>query len=118
MSRLTDVHPKLVGFPLEFNKGWDQIVLDLARELDEIDPGWEPLQIKEKFGALRFYWKKESSDGSPDEAWDAIERAERRSRETCEMCGREGRLRGKSWVMTLCDEHGDKYERGELIREE
>ena len=117
MPRLTEAHPKLAGFPLEFNEGWDQVVFDLARELDGIVPGWEPLQIKEKFGGLRFYWRDGSDDDgldddTMDEAGDAIERAERRSKETCEMCGKVGRLRGRSWVKTLCDEHGDEFEGG------
>lgn len=118
-KRLAFDHPRLDVFPLEFNRGWDEIVLDLANELDEIAPGWKPLQIKEKFGLLRFYWHHESlSEEVLDRAEDAIQRAEERSAVICEMCGKPGSIRGKSWVMTLCDEHGDKYDKGELRREE
>ena len=122
-KRLAFAHQSLDGFPLEFNRGWDQIVIDLANELDEIAPGWKPTQIKEKFGVLRFYWElsEEALDRAEDairRAEDAIRRAEDRSAVTCEMCGEPGSLRGKSWVMTLCDEHGIRYDRGELMREE
>lgn len=109
MSERLSSHPKLEGFSLEFDPGWDQIVLDLARELDEIDPEWQPVQIKEKFGGLRCYLDSGNmSDDVYDAVSDAVERAERRASRTCEICGSPGELRNGGWMKTLCDEHARK----------
>lgn len=58
------------------------------------------LQIKEKFGALRFY----ISNGT-EEMHDAIMQAENASSQICEDCGEPGRLREGAWLKTLCDHH-------------
>lgn len=58
------------------------------------------VQIKEKFGTLRFYCAQTSSDID-----GAIYMAETLSEQTCEVCGRPGILRNGSWLKVLCDEH-------------
>jgi hypothetical protein len=50
------------------------------------------LQIKEKFGALRFYWNGEMPDAVKGKVEEAIALATARSACTCEICGLEGRL--------------------------
>lgn len=39
-----------------------------------------------------------------DRANDAITKAEEKSYETCEWCGKPGKRRGRGWIRTLCDE--------------
>lgn len=57
-------------------------------------------QIKEKYGALRFYYH------GGDERIDGMVRmAEAMSAATCEHCGNIGKPRGKNWIYTACDEH-------------
>lgn len=71
-----------------------------------------PSQIKEKFGTLRFYYD------SPEELPESIDRsleaaiveAEHCSATTCELCGKAGKIRGKTlsgkrigWIKTLCN---------------
>ena len=58
------------------------------------------VQVKEKFGALRFYYR----DG--DEAIAGmVELAEYMSARTCEECGLPGKIRDGGWIRTLCDAH-------------
>jgi hypothetical protein len=63
-------------------------------------------QIKEKFGALRWYL-------SSNELLSVIvDFAELTSHWTCLVCGTEGRLRtDRNWLLTLCDAH-DQLDRG------
>ena len=64
------------------------------------------LQIKEKFGTLRFYWSGDMSDAAKARVEEAIALATARSACTCEICGAEGRLRNRGgWFATACAEH-------------
>lgn len=59
------------------------------------------MQVKEKFGGLRFYVGAASR-----EFFDTIEAAEKASYEICEQCGEPGKLREDlGWILTLCDKH-------------
>ena len=58
------------------------------------------VQIKEKFGTLRFY-----TNGSNDQIYGMIRMAESMSAVTCEECGAPGKTRGRSWIYTACDAH-------------
>jgi hypothetical protein len=59
------------------------------------------MQVKEKYGGLRFYIGSASQ-----EFFDAIDAAEHESYLTCEQCGEPGELRGDlGWVLTLCNKH-------------
>lgn len=66
-------------------------------------PKIEAVQVKEKFGTLRFYtnYSDEYIDG-------AISMAEHMSSITCETCGKPGELQGKGWLYTACEEHLQK----------
>lgn len=57
-------------------------------------------QVKEKFGALRFYYT-----GGDDNIYGMVRMAESMSEVTCEECGSPGESRGGGWVRTLCDTH-------------
>lgn len=57
-------------------------------------------QVKEKYGGLRFYYS-----GGDDYIDGAVVLAEYLSEMTCEKCGAPGKMRGRSWVYTACDEH-------------
>lgn len=87
---------------LDIGPGWYPIVIDLDRELSSIDPAYQLVQVKEKFGGLRYYVEFEPDRSRP--GFNALIRAaELRSERTCEVCGAEGgpAHRG-SWVRTLC----------------
>ena len=92
------------GF-FSIGKGWYPIVKDLIEDLIKL--GWDKqvIQVKEKFGGLRFY----ISEGS-DEIYKRIADAERLSYETCEICGNTGEMRKDiGWIRTLCNKHYEEY---------
>jgi hypothetical protein len=68
--------------------------------------GWnrEVIQVKEKFGTLRFY----INEGT-DDIHRRIAKAEIESATICEATGKPGKLRTDiGWHRTLCDEEYDK----------
>lgn len=78
-----------------------QQALTSDRDKDEFDVPYV-VQVKEKFGTLRFYcWCFQSH------AIDAvISRMEEDSESICEDCGKPGELRMDiGWYSTLCDTH-------------
>lgn len=79
--------------------GWYGIVSRLVDDLLAL--GWDGsvLQVKEKFGGLRFY-----IGGGSDTVHDRILAAEEESYKTCEECGGPGILREERfWRLTLCE---------------
>jgi len=63
------------------------------------------VQVKEKFGTLRFY-----VDGGSPEMQAVIAFAEDMSSRMCEQCGAPAHTRAGGWVRTLCDEHEAQYQ--------
>jgi hypothetical protein len=85
--------------------GWNQLIEDL------IALGWDQhvIQVKEKFGGLRFY-----IDSGSDEMYNRISKAENDSYTICEETGKPGELRTDiGWMRTLCD---DEYEKAKAKR--
>lgn len=58
------------------------------------------MQIKEKFGTLRFYY-----DGGDQYILGLVSMAEEWADRTCEECGEVGSRRSGGWIKTLCDKH-------------
>lgn len=58
------------------------------------------MQIKEKFGGLRFYY-----DGGDEHIGGMVRMAESWAARHCEECGKPGESRSGGWIRTLCDEH-------------
>lgn len=57
------------------------------------------IQVKEKFGGLRFY-----VDGISEEVMEKVDAICEKSLSTCEWCGGMGSQRTvRSWITTLCD---------------
>jgi len=61
------------------------------------------MQVKEKFGTLRFYY-----NGGDAVVRGMTSMAESMSAVTCEICGSPGKSRGGSWITTLCDKHAEE----------
>ena len=79
--------------------GWEGIVRPLIDRA--VAEGIEILQVKEKFGGLRFY-----VGSAPQEFYDAADAAEVQSLKTCEFCGQPGTPKGRvgrGWIKTLCE---------------
>lgn len=99
-----DPMKSLLYFGFECNDGWFQLIYDLCKGIKKIVDSNEDmkdlivLQVKEKFGELRFY-----IGGGTKEIYNLIHEAEVKSSKTCEVCSGEGELmiRG-GWYKTLC----------------
>lgn len=89
------------GFP---GDGWEPLLRRLSEKLEPLIAAFPPeerpraVQVKEKFGTLRFYMSGETTEMSA-----AIREAEAESARTCEACGAPGKARGGGWIQTLCD---------------
>ena len=104
-----------VPFHFECGDGWLALLWELSSrieaEIEAIKVAQDSndenvpfaIQVKEKFGTLRFYMSSETEAMSK-----AILEAERRSGVTCEVCGELGQRRDGGWVSTLCDLHARK----------
>lgn len=79
---------------------WDEWKSREPRKVPEPIEQVVAIQVKEKFGGLRFYY----SGG--DEYIRGLEKmAEAMSYRTCEKCGAPGKPTEGGWIRTLCDEH-------------
>lgn len=58
------------------------------------------VQVKEKFGGLRFYY-----EGGDEYINGLSAMAESMSYVTCETCGKPGKSTSDGWIRTLCEEH-------------
>lgn len=89
---------------LEIGEGWYPLVEPLFKYIEEYNKTAETpievIQVKEKFGGLRFY-----TSAGTKELHDMIDEAEAKSYTICEMCGKPGKTRSRyHWLCTLCDE--------------
>lgn len=88
---------------IEVDDGWYDLIDALCHQIQSHcqwrDINVEAVQVKEKFGGLRFY-----VDCSEDYLDGAIDMAEEMSYRICERCGKPGKARGGGWIRTLCDE--------------
>ncbi len=84
--------------------GWFDLIKELCEKLNAMKPGksLKVVQVKEKFGGLRFYVEGVSEEKS-EKVYKLIAEAEEKSFTTCEYCGKPGKQSGKNWVKTLCD---------------
>lgn len=103
---------------IECNTGWFGIIDELSSKIEEINHSFVnkehkifAVQIKQKYGTLRFY--TELSDSLFDEheicneIWktvnDLVYETEIKSANTCECCGKAGKIIAGPYVETLCE---------------
>lgn len=88
-------------FGIEHDSGWDELVYNLCKDLNDMGFDGDVHQIKEKLGGLRFY-----ISGGSDAVHERISEAERESYKTCEICGKPGKVKdNRGWLKCVCDEH-------------
>ena len=95
-----DMTKTCLAFGFECGDGWFSLILEAATELEALDLDIKALQVKEKFGGLRFYL-----DQQPHAADPIIRRAELRASAECEDCGARGQRGGNGYIRTLCPKH-------------
>lgn len=116
-NRHGDMKETLMCWGFECGDGWYQILDSLCGNIQHyIDwnnksavagyKDFQPVeqvvavQVKEKFGGLRFYY-----DGGDDHISGMVRMAESWAYHTCEECGSPGTMRTGGWIRTLCDTH-------------
>ena len=103
-----DIRETLMPLGFTHGDGWFDLVWRLCERLEPVVAAEEAesgrpfhvLQVKEKFGGLRFY-----PNYNNDAIYALIEAAEIESLHTCEICGRPGKRSGASSFQISCDEH-------------
>lgn len=103
-----DIRQSLMAFGFEVGDGWFTLLNKLILNLKQLDlpEDFKVLQVKEKFGGLRFY-----ISGGNDAIYALIDDAGEQSYKICENCGEAGAPNGPSnkdedyggWITTLCD---------------
>lgn len=86
--------------------GWYDIIVECNRRLEMLDPDYKIFQIKEKFGALRYYYESNVKTLAVKEAMERYVRyAELQSIQVCEECGADAKPRKNNhgWLKTRCD---------------
>lgn len=109
-DKLYKKYPEMLKCPIDCGDGWKKIIEDLCREVNKANKDLIVVQIKEKFGTLRFYTTYET-----DEVFELIRKAEKLSESTCENCGKEGKTQQiRGWYFTACENCRQKLEKGKL----
>jgi hypothetical protein len=96
---------------LECDSGWLDIIEECAAKIEELimalstqeeREAMYAVQIKEKFGGLRFYMSYYNEDIDK-----AVKEAAAKAKVTCEVCGNPGEHGDHhGWLKTTCDKHG------------
>ena len=91
---------------IDFNEDWmHRCRANIEKEKEKIIPQLEAVQVKEKFGTLRFYLSGYPTNPITDAKIHAyINFAENMSACTCEVCGSPGTQKGRSWITTICED--------------
>ena len=106
---LAVAHPVVIGDFTETTAGWHWLLSAAASWIEEtgVPVGFRSVQIKEKFGTLRWYCSF-PEDEDRLHAGKIIQAAEWISGAVCETCGAPGSVRPGGWVRTACDAHARK----------
>jgi len=106
---LAVAHPVVIGDFTETAAGWHWMLSAAAGWIEEtgVPAGFRSVQIKEKFGTLRWYCSA-AEDEDRLQAGRIVQATEWVSGAVCETCGAPGRTRTGGWIRTLCDAHARK----------
>ena len=85
------LHTDFAGY-IECDHGWDEIIIKCHDELIALDPKYVPVQIKQKFGGLRYYFETEVEPSVRAKMYETTYRYEALSLKTCETTGGNGIL--------------------------
>ncbi|MBE0515122.1 hypothetical protein [Sulfurimonas sp.] len=104
-----DPRHNLLCFGFEVGRGWLPLISKLSEDIQKIldsDPelNIQVVQVKEKYGGLRFY----AHGAYGKEIDELIEKAEEESENICENCGKPAvPQKSKGWIKTRCEECAD-----------
>lgn len=101
--------------------GWHQLLDNLINDIQQAlkrtpERRLQVLQVKEKFGGLRFYVGYEyDGDNTPkleEDIGQVIRQYEDKSYSICEVCGQPGKPNYDGWIKVFCDEHAQMVKEG------
>ena len=109
VEKLKSRIPEAFSKTIDVDEGWYQIVVDCSKAIDAIYPHYKILQIKQKFGGLRFYLDihGDATKEQCNEIYKTIRKYEKIAEQTCEATGLPG-VPMKSpygWLKTLNPEY-------------
>ena len=115
-GRNVDTKKSLMSFGIEVGEGWYDLIYELCEKIERIlnqkgngklKENFIVVQIKEKFGMLRYY-----CNGGNKLIWDTISIFEKESSIICEYCGKPGKLsNNQGWFLTLCRDCKNKKQK-------
>ena len=100
----------LMYFGFDCGEGWFPLIEELCCKIEKVlDKSgikdieeFEVVQVKEKWGGLRFYY----GGFSNKEIDDLVDEYEEKSVKTCEVCGEKGTIiESHHWYMARCEKH-------------
>jgi hypothetical protein len=117
VNRHGDMKETLMCWGFEHGDGWypiiDSLCANIQHHIDWNNKNFEKgytqykqvpqvvaVQVKEKFGTLRFYY-----NGGDDVIDGMVRMAESWSAVACEECGAPGTQNSQGWIKTLCETH-------------
>src|SRR3990167_1021456 len=83
---------------IDTGDGWFTLIDDLCDQIMRTGIRVEAVQVKEKFGGLRFYFEPYD-----DQIGGLVSCTEAKSYTICDMCGGPGIPRKGGWVVTRCN---------------
>lgn len=113
IRELEDSH----NITVDCNEGWWGIVISLHKALKRLDPDYRPVQIKQKFGGLRYYYDTEHEYEVQELMEEQVRKYEKEASTTCEYTARKGaRLYNiNGWYTTI---HPDKAPEDAILVEQ
>lgn len=99
----------LMCWGFDCDDGWFELIENLCFAITEYCTAEgvevpEVVQVKEKFGGLRFYLNGVHNDHF-NNIYNLISQAEKQSYKVCEVCGKPGKPNSGGWIKTTCKEH-------------
>ena len=92
-------------FGFECGDGWFKLLWDLSKKIEKYKI--TVIQVKEKFGGLRYYYYYGGEETKDEKNWDRVDKiiiaAENLSLKTCELCGKRGKPNTDGWMSVLCN---------------
>lgn len=113
LGSLQSRYPRIFGagklqYGLEHQSGWDDLIDTMSSRINTILSSdlkceIELLQVKEKFGELRIYYRLRASQvGTTAAVAEAVKIAQEASGNICEVCGKPGMLLRGNLMKTRC----------------
>ena len=111
-DRDSSIQESAMCFGFECGNGWYELIRELSEQLYPLIEAWDrqlefddypprAVQVKEKYGTLRFYMSSSTS-----EMENIIDEFEEKSEKICEICGKEGDIDfSQQWYAVRCDDH-------------